>query len=57
MLGSLFSSRLKPLLGSRISGDGAYMPPLTSVIELSDDNNSTELMDDDGSTYLLDDAA
>lgn len=57
MLGSLFSSRLKPLLGSRISGDGAYMPPLTLVIELTDDDNSTELLDDDNSAYLLDDAA
>lgn len=57
MLGSLFSSRLKPLLGSRMSGDGAYMPPLTLVIELTDDDGTTELLDDHGLTYLLDDAA
>lgn len=57
MLGSLLQSRLRPVLGSLIAGEGAYMPALTSVIELTDDNGTTELMDDDAVTYLMDDAA
>lgn len=40
-----------------LTAEDIYNPGTSMVIELADDDNSTELMDDDAVTYLMDDAA